>query len=132
GQAQLHASLRARPDVISLEGTDIRGVTPAMLAEPPDAVVVDVSFISLKLVLPATLALLRRPAWLVALIKPQFAAGRRQAKKGMVRDSQVQAAVCDDITRFAAGLGWNIAGVVPSPLAGRDGNREFLLGAVHD
>jgi 23S rRNA (cytidine1920-2'-O)/16S rRNA (cytidine1409-2'-O)-methyltransferase len=132
GQAQLHASLRARPDVVSLEGTDIRQVTQAMLAEPPDAAVVDVSFISLKLVLPATLALLRRPAWLVALIKPQFEAGRRQVKKGIVRNAQVQAAVCDDIGGFVAGLGWNIVGVVPSPLAGRDGNREFLIGAVHD
>jgi 23S rRNA (cytidine1920-2'-O)/16S rRNA (cytidine1409-2'-O)-methyltransferase len=132
GQAQLHASLRGRSDVISLEGTDIRHVTQAMLAEPPDAAVVDVSFISLKLVLPATLALLRRPAWLVALIKPQFEAGRRQVKKGIVRDARVQAAVCDDIAGFLAELAWNITGVVPSPLAGRDGNREFLVGAVHD
>src|SRR5262249_9661813 len=62
GQAQLHTSLRGRPDVVSLESTDIRGVTPAMLAEPPDVAVVDVSFISLKLVLPVTPALVRRPA----------------------------------------------------------------------
>jgi 23S rRNA (cytidine1920-2'-O)/16S rRNA (cytidine1409-2'-O)-methyltransferase len=68
----------------------------------------------------------------VALIKPQFEAGRRHLKKGIVRDPQVQAAVCEDIAGFVATLGWTVAGVISSPIAGGDGNREFLLGAVRD
>ena len=100
-----------------------------MLAEPPDVVVVDVSFISLKLVLPAALALARTPAWLAALIKPQFEAGRARVKRGIVRDPQVHAAVCDDIAAVVAGLGWSVSGTIVSPIAGGDGNREFLIGA---
>jgi 23S rRNA (cytidine1920-2'-O)/16S rRNA (cytidine1409-2'-O)-methyltransferase len=130
GRGQLHASLAARPQVVSLEATDIRALTPAMLPEPPEAAVIDVSFISLKLVLPPALALLRPPAWMVALIKPQFEAGRRHLKKGIVRDPQVHTAVCDDIARAVAELGWSVSGTMPSPIAGGDGNREFLMGAV--
>jgi len=92
----------------------------------------DVSFISLKLVLPAALALLASPAQMIALIKPQFEAGRALVKKGIVRDRQVHAAVCDDIAAFVASLGWRVLGVIPSPIAGGDGNLEFLLGAAHD
>jgi 23S rRNA (cytidine1920-2'-O)/16S rRNA (cytidine1409-2'-O)-methyltransferase len=132
GHGQLDARLAARPEVVSLEATDIRRVTPAMLAEPPEVAVVDVSFISLKLVLPAALALVRPPAWLAALIKPQFEAGRRQVKKGIVRDPQIHAAVCADIAGVAAALGWSVAGIIPSPIAGADGNREFLIGARRD
>jgi len=69
------------------------------------------------------------PARLIALVKPQFEAGRRHLKKGLVRDPQVQAAVCEDIAGFVVALGWTVAGVVPAPIAGGDGNREFLLGA---
>jgi 23S rRNA (cytidine1920-2'-O)/16S rRNA (cytidine1409-2'-O)-methyltransferase len=74
--------------------------------------------------------LLHPPARMIALVKPQFEAGRRQLKKGIVRDPQVHAAVCDDIAGFVAALGWTVAGVIPSPIAGGDGNREFLLGAA--
>ncbi|HMJ41681.1 MAG TPA: TlyA family RNA methyltransferase, partial [Pseudolabrys sp.] len=105
GHGQLHPSLSARPDVLALEGTDIRTLSPAQLGEPPDLVVVDVSFISLKLVLPALGALLRRPAQFVALIKPQFEAGRKHLKKGIVRDPAVHAAVCDDIAARVRSLG---------------------------
>jgi 23S rRNA (cytidine1920-2'-O)/16S rRNA (cytidine1409-2'-O)-methyltransferase len=82
-------------------------------------------------VLPAALALARRPAWLVALIKPQFEAGPANVKKGIVRDAQVHAAVCDDVGKLVASLGWTVAGVIPSPVLGGEGNREFLLGARH-
>src|SRR5262249_51385222 len=82
GREQLHASLRARPEIVVFEDTDIRALDPARLPEPPDLIAIDVSFISLKLVLPATLALARAPARLVALIKPQFEAGRTHLKKG--------------------------------------------------
>ena len=97
GRGQLHESLRARPEVVALEETDIRTLSPARFDEPPDLVTVDVSFISLKLVLPPALALAKAPAQLVALIKPQFEAGRAALKKGVVRDPAVHAAVCDDI-----------------------------------
>ncbi len=132
GRAQLHQSLRGNPDIVSLEETDIRTLSPDLLPEPPDLVVADVSFISLKLVLPPALALAQPPAQLIALIKPQFEAGRAHLKKGIVRDPLVHQAVCDDISAFVAGLGWNVLGVVPSPVTGGNGNREFLLGAKHD
>ena len=107
-------------------------LSPARFDEPPDLVTIDVSFISLKLVLPAALALAKTPAQLVALIKPQFEAGRAALKKGVVRDAAVHAAVCDEIAAFVASLGWRVIGVIPSPIAGGDGNVEFLLGAARD
>jgi 23S rRNA (cytidine1920-2'-O)/16S rRNA (cytidine1409-2'-O)-methyltransferase len=127
GHEQLHRSLRGRPEVVVFENVDIREL--ARLPEPPDLVVIDVSFISLKLVLPAALALARPGARLLALIKPQFEVGRGRRKKGIVRDPAVHAAVCDDVTATIAALGWNVAGVIPSPIAGGDGNREFFVGA---
>jgi 23S rRNA (cytidine1920-2'-O)/16S rRNA (cytidine1409-2'-O)-methyltransferase len=135
GHDQLHARLRARPEVTALEWTDIRRLAQRQLPEPPEAVVIDVSFIPLKLVLPPALALVREPAlggqaWLVALIKPQFEAGPRDVKKGIVRDPQVHDRVCVDVVRHVTELGWTVTGVLPSPIAGGDGNREFLLGAT--
>ena len=129
GRGQLHPSLRDRPEVVSLEETDIRTLSPAALPEPPGLVVVDVSFISLKLVLPAALALAQPAAELVVLIKPQFEAGRANVKKGVVRDPAVHQAVCDDIADFVSRLGWRVLGVIPSPVTGGSGNQEFLLGA---
>src|SRR5262249_6951402 len=129
GRGQLNARLAAQPQVVALEATDVRQLRPAMLAEPPGAVVGDVSFLSLKLVLPAARAPARTRAWLVALIKPQFEAGRGRLKRGIVRDPRVHAAVCDDVAGVVAGLGWAVAGLLPSPIAGGDGNREFLIGA---
>jgi 23S rRNA (cytidine1920-2'-O)/16S rRNA (cytidine1409-2'-O)-methyltransferase len=132
GREQFHARLRANPAVVPFEETDIRTLDRAKLAELPDFVSVDVSFISLKRVLPALDRFLRRPAQLVALIKPQFEAGRKHLKKGIVRDTAVQAAVCDDISNCATALGWNVAGVIPSPIEGGEGNKEFLMGALRD
>ena len=132
GRGQLHESLRARPEIVSLEETDIRNLSPARLDERPDLITVDVSFISLKLALPAALSLAKTPAQLVALIKPQFEAGRGAVKKGIVRDDAVRAAVCDDISAFVASLGWRVLEVIPSPIDGGDGNAEFLLGAARD
>jgi 23S rRNA (cytidine1920-2'-O)/16S rRNA (cytidine1409-2'-O)-methyltransferase len=129
GRGQMHPSLRARPQLASIEATDIRELDPARLPEQPDLVTVDVSFISLKLVLPAALGLARTPAQLLALIKPQFEAGRRHAKKGVVRDPAVHAAVCDDTAAFIASHGWQVAGIAPSPIPGGDGNREFFIAA---
>lgn len=134
GRGQLHDSLRARTEIVSMEGTDIRSLTA--LPETPDLIVADASFISLKLVLPPALALAGRTAQLVALIKPQFEAGRDAVKRGIVRDAAVQQAVCDDIEAFVASRGWRRLGIMPSPIAGGDGNLEFLIGAerseMHD
>lgn len=127
GRDQLHQSLRARPEVVSLEETDIRNL--AFPGQWPDLIVIDVSFISLKLVLPAALELALMPAQLVALIKPQFEAGRAHLKRGIVRDTAIHSAVCDDISAFVTSLGWQVHGVIPSPITGGDGNAEFLLGA---
>ena len=129
GRGQLHESLGKRPQVVSLEETDIRKVSPTAFREAPNFLTVDVSFISLKLVLPHALILLTERAELIALIKPQFEAGREHVKKGIVRDAAIQRAVCDDIAGFVESLGWRVAGVIPSPIEGGDGNAEFLLGA---
>jgi 23S rRNA (cytidine1920-2'-O)/16S rRNA (cytidine1409-2'-O)-methyltransferase len=129
GRGQLHASLRGHPGVVAIEATDVRKLEPAELEEPPDLVTVDVSFIPLKLVLPAALALARHAAEVVALIKPQYEAGPDHVKKGMVRDPAVHEQVCGDVTALVASLGWTSAGVIPSPIAGGDGNHEFLIAA---
>ncbi len=127
GRGQLHPQLAADPRVVSIEGTDIRALDPDLLAEPPSLVVIDVSFISLKLVLPAALALAAPACHLVALVKPQFEAGRAHLKKGIVRDPQVHAAVCEDIAAFVRSLGCTVGALLLSPIEGGDGNREFLL-----
>lgn len=128
GRDQLHSSLRARPEVVSLEETDIRALDPARV-EPADIAVIDVSFISLKLALPPALALMAPGATLVALIKPQFEADRRSHKKGVVRDEDVHAAVCGDIAAYVGSLGLTVIATLASPIAGREGNREFFIGA---
>ena len=132
GRAQLQESLRGRPEVISFEETDIRACTPARFRETPNFVAIDVSFISLKLVLPPALKLVAHRTQVVALIKPQFEVGPAKAKKGIVRDAALHAAVCEDISAFVTGLGWRVVGIIPSPIAGGDGNAEFLLGAMRD
>jgi 23S rRNA (cytidine1920-2'-O)/16S rRNA (cytidine1409-2'-O)-methyltransferase len=88
-----------------------------------------VSFISLKLVLPPVVPLLAPDAALVALVKPQFEAGPAQVRKGVVRDEAVQRRVCDDIGALVVALGFQLVGLMPSPILGREGNREFLIGA---
>jgi len=130
GTAQLHASLRGRPEIVVFEQIDIRHLQSAKLVEAPDFIAIDVSFISLRLVLPSALALAAPRSQLVALIKPQFEAGRAYLKKGIVRDVDVHAAVCNGIAEFVASLGWTVGGVIPSPIVGGDGNQEFLLGAA--
>jgi len=126
--------LRNQSNVVNLEGVDIRrfaGQLRKQHGEQPDFVCVDVSFISLKLVLPPALAQVRFPARLIALIKPQFEAGRGAAKKGIVRDEAVHRSVCEDIAALVCSLGWDVVGIIQSPIDGREGNREFLLAASH-
>jgi 23S rRNA (cytidine1920-2'-O)/16S rRNA (cytidine1409-2'-O)-methyltransferase len=129
GREQLHAKLRSRDDIVSIEQTDIRVLNPLRLVEQPDFAVVDVSFISLKRVLPAIAKLLPARATLIALIKPQFEAPRSAIKKGIVRDETVHATICHDISAFLVALEWRVGGVIPSPITGGDGNREFLIEA---
>ena len=132
GHAQLHPRIRAMPQVISLEGTDIRALDDSRMPEKPEFITVDVSFISLKKVLPAVTDLARPRAQIVALIKPQFEAGRARVKNGIVRDPAIHGEICDDVAAFVASLGWGVRGIVPSPIEGGDGNREFFVGAQRD
>jgi 23S rRNA (cytidine1920-2'-O)/16S rRNA (cytidine1409-2'-O)-methyltransferase len=129
GRDQLHARLRGHDQIISMEETDIRALDRSQFSDAPDFSSVDVSFISLKLVLPAVEKLLQPRATLVALIKPQFEAARRDSKKGIVRDPLIHAAICEDMKAFVTARGWRAGSMVPSPILGRNGNREFLLEA---
>ena len=132
GYGQLDARLRGDPRVVVRERTNARRLTTAEVPEPVGLVVCDASFISLRTVLPAPLALTRPDASLVALIKPQFEVGKgRVGKGGVVRDPALHEEVCADIEAWLAGIpGWRVLGIEPSPLLGPAGNREFLIGAI--
>src|SRR6201996_8645334 len=129
GRGQLHPSLHGHPKIVSMEETDIRDFEGKRLPQRPDIVVIDVSFISLKTVLPVALSLAAAPMHLLALIKPQFEAPRKHAKRGIIRNATVHQEVCDDISTFAASLGCRDIQVFPSSISGGDGNIEFFLGA---
>lgn len=132
GRAQLHARLRADPRVTNLEKINARHLTAAALPRSAfDAIVMDLSFISLKAVLPAVWMLLRSGGTLVALVKPQFEAGKAEADKGrgVIRDPSVQEAALAGVREFALTTlaGAQLVGTMDSPITGGDGNREFLL-----
>jgi 23S rRNA (cytidine1920-2'-O)/16S rRNA (cytidine1409-2'-O)-methyltransferase len=128
GYGQLDWSLRNDPRVVVLERTNIRYLEPHSLADIPDFVTVDVSFISLSLVLPRIQELSTPDAQGVALIKPQFEAGRNKVgKKGVVRDPAVHVEAIEKITGVVTGLGWGIKGLDFSPVKGPEGNIEYLL-----
>jgi 23S rRNA (cytidine1920-2'-O)/16S rRNA (cytidine1409-2'-O)-methyltransferase len=129
GREQLHPSLRGHPRIVSMEENDIRGFQGKRLPMRPDVVVVDVSFISLKAVLPVALSLAAAPMHLLALIKPQFEAPRRHSKRGIIRNAMVHQEVCDDISAFVTSLGCTGIEVFPSSISGGDGNIEFFIGA---
>jgi 23S rRNA (cytidine1920-2'-O)/16S rRNA (cytidine1409-2'-O)-methyltransferase len=129
GHGQLHASLQGHPNIVSMEATDIRKYEDKRLPARPDIVVIDVSFISLKAVLPVALSLAAAPMHLLALIKPQFEAQGKHGKGGIIRDAAVHQQVCDDIAAFAVSLGCTDIKVFPSLIKGGDGNSEFFLGA---
>jgi 23S rRNA (cytidine1920-2'-O)/16S rRNA (cytidine1409-2'-O)-methyltransferase len=129
GRDQLHPSLRGHPKVVSMEETDIRGFEGKRLPMRPDVVVIDVSFISLKAVLPVALSLAAAPMHLLALIKPQFEASRRHSKRGIIRNAMVHQEICDDIAAFVSSQGCSHIQVFPSSIAGGDGNIEFFIGA---
>jgi 23S rRNA (cytidine1920-2'-O)/16S rRNA (cytidine1409-2'-O)-methyltransferase len=129
GHGQLHPSLHGHPKIVPMEETDIREFEGKRLPMRPDVVVIDVSFISLKLVLPVALSLAAAPMHLLALIKPQFEAPRKHSKGGIIRNAMVHQQVCDDISALAASLGCTGIQVFPSSIKGGDGNIEFFLGA---
>ncbi|MBN8532880.1 MAG: TlyA family RNA methyltransferase [Rhizobiales bacterium] len=129
GHGQLHLSLQAHPRVISLEGLDARAVSREHIPDPVSLIVADLSFIGLAKALPAGLRLLEPGGDLVALIKPQFEAGPKASKDGVIRDTALQREIAERVATEIAGLGLDICGLIPSPIEGGDGNREFLLHA---
>jgi len=130
GFGQLAWKLRQDSRVVVLERTNARHLTAREIPEPVDLVTCDASFIGLETVLPAGLALAKPRARLVALIKPQFEVGPdRVGKGGVVRDSDLHREVCDRISAWVTSQGWEVAGVVESPLKGPEGNTEFLIAA---
>jgi 23S rRNA (cytidine1920-2'-O)/16S rRNA (cytidine1409-2'-O)-methyltransferase len=128
GYGQLDWRLRQDPRVEVLEKTNIRYVGPEDLPTPIHGAVIDVSFISLRLVVPPVSVLLSRPAFIIALIKPQFEVGKGQVGKGgVVRDPGLHQRVIDRLSVFFEDAGWNQLGLIPSPILGPKGNREFLI-----
>lgn len=133
GTNQLAWKLRQDPRVVVHEQTNARNLTSKTVTEPPDIIVCDASFISLAKVLDSALDLAERGARLVALVKPQFEAGRAEVGKGgVVRDAQVHRRVCEEAATWVASKGWRVIGVAESPITGPEGNVEFLLGAVKE
>ena len=126
GRGQLAGSLRLDPRVVSMERTNARGLTASSLPEPVDLATVDVAFISLGLVLAPIRSTLRAGGQIIALIKPQFEAGRGRTDHGVVRDPAVHREVLERIVSLASGLGIGTRAIIPSPLIGPEGNREFL------
>lgn len=131
GTGQLHAKLKSDPRVVSLEQTDIRKLDEAAIPDDAALIVIDVSFVSLELVLPQALNFAAPHAELIVLIKPQFEAGREHVKRGIVRDPEVHMAVCQRVELLVGRQGWRLRGTIPSPIPGGDGNTEFLLYAEH-
>jgi 23S rRNA (cytidine1920-2'-O)/16S rRNA (cytidine1409-2'-O)-methyltransferase len=131
GTNQLAWKLRSDPRVVVHEQTNARDLTTDIIPEAVDIVVCDASFIGLAKVLGAALGLARPGANLVALIKPQFEAGRDEVGKGgVVRDEAVRQRVCDEAADWVRAKGWSVLGIERSPITGPEGNVEFLLGAV--
>jgi 23S rRNA (cytidine1920-2'-O)/16S rRNA (cytidine1409-2'-O)-methyltransferase len=131
GTNQLAWKLRSDERVIVHEQTNARALTRDIVPEPIDVVVCDASFIALAKVLDAALDLAAPGAMLVALVKPQFEAGRGEVGKGgVVRDPAIHSRVCDEAAAWVASKGWNVLGIETSPITGPEGNVEFLLGAI--
>jgi 23S rRNA (cytidine1920-2'-O)/16S rRNA (cytidine1409-2'-O)-methyltransferase len=131
GHGQFVAWLKSRDRVTSIEGLNSRDLTAEHLPPEIGIIVCDVSFISLKLALPAALGLVKSGTHLVALIKPQFEAGRDVVgRSGLVTDPAEHARVCDEIVAFLEAEKWKVSGLTPSSIEGADGNQEFLVAAI--
>jgi len=130
GTNQLAWKLRQDPRVVVLEQLSARLLTAEHIPEPVDLIVCDASFIGLAKVLDVPLTFAKPAARLLALIKPQFEAGREEVGKGgVVRDSAVHARVCDEVAEWVSEQGWRVLGIVRSPITGPEGNIEFLIAA---
>ncbi len=131
GSGQLDPRIAADPRVVSMEHVNARALDTSMFPEPPTLGVMDVSFISVRLILPAALSVLGRGGRMVALIKPQFEAGRaRVGKRGVVSKPEVHRQVLREFVDFMPSLGWRVRALDYSPIAGGDGNLEFLADIV--
>ncbi len=133
GHGQFAWKLRNDQRVVLLEKTNARHLTREQIPDSIDLVVCDASFIGLETVLPAALSLVAAKAYLVALIKPQFEVGKgRVGKGGVVREPELHQEVCQRISTWLASLpGWEVIGLVESPITGPEGNKEFLIGGVY-
>ncbi len=130
GTNQLAWKLRNDERVLVHEKTNARNLDETVVPEPVDLIVCDASFIGLSKVLEAPLKLAKADAKLVALIKPQFEAGREEVGKGgVVRDPRVHERVCNDVRQWVEAKGWTVLDIIESPITGPEGNVEFLLGA---
>lgn len=127
GRGQLADRIRRDSRVVVMDRRNARTLGPDALPEPVDLAVVDVSFISLDKILGPVTACLRPGGTVVTLVKPQFEAGRDKVRKGVVRDPAVHRAVLERVAAVAEAVGWGARDVVPSPLLGPEGNREFLV-----
>jgi len=131
GHGQLHWKLRNDKRVVNLEGINARYLKSDMIPEMCDVATFDVSFISLRLVVGKVKAVLRDGASIIALVKPQFEAGRKDvARGGIVRDANVVNRVLSDMEKLFKGEGMDIIGIIPAPIKGSGGNQEYLLHAV--
>ena len=132
GRDQLHAKLKTDARVTNLEGLNARHITPETFDRPIDALVCDVSFISLELALDSALNIIAPGGWALALIKPQFEAGKdKLGKNGVVSDPALHAQICARIEAWVTAhpSGWQVDGIIESPIKGPQGNVEFLIGA---
>jgi 23S rRNA (cytidine1920-2'-O)/16S rRNA (cytidine1409-2'-O)-methyltransferase len=132
GRGQLDPRLAAEKRVRSLEGVDARALDAEQLGERPGAIVIDVSFISQRLVLPQVLKLAAEPAWLVSLVKPQFEVGRADIVKGRVKSEAALERASSSVGACVEAQGWSVLGLIASPILGGGGAREFLIAARHD
>jgi 23S rRNA (cytidine1920-2'-O)/16S rRNA (cytidine1409-2'-O)-methyltransferase len=131
GYGQMAWKLRQDPRVVPIERTNIREIDPSRLPDAIDIAVADVSFISLEKVVPAIVNFLKPGAEIVALIKPQFEVGKEQVGKGgIVRDEAARAGAVKRIVAFVREQGFDVKGVIPSPITGQDGNVEYLIYAI--
>ena len=131
GYGQMAWKLRQDSRVVTIERTNIRGIEPSLLPDPIDITVVDVSIISLEKVIPAILKFLKLDAEIIALIKPQFEVGKGHVGKGgIVRDEVARADAVNRIVAFVREQGFDVKGVIPSPITGQDGNLEYLIYAT--
>jgi 23S rRNA (cytidine1920-2'-O)/16S rRNA (cytidine1409-2'-O)-methyltransferase len=130
GHGQFHSRLRRDKRITLFEGTDARALSSDHVPNPVDLIVIDVSFISLRLILPVLLPFLKDNGQLIALIKPQFEAGRAEVKKGIIRNPALHAKIRRELEGFIIDLSFKSSGLIESPILGGDGNREFLIHAT--